>query len=84
MCRIRPLKAEIHHTRLKVDGSLIKYLHNVSAATLEISKVNFLLNSFISTPNAKLCGEDIKYFYVNTPMDTYKDMRTKAFLTRSK
>ena len=80
VCEIRPQKAEIHRARKKVGGNIIKYLHNVSTPTLEISIVNFLLNSIIYTPNEKLCGSDIKYFYLNIPMDTYEYMRIKSSL----
>ena len=44
-------------------------------------KVNFLLNSVISTPNVKLCGDDIKDFYLNNIMETLEYMRIKASLT---
>ena len=36
-----------------------------------------LLNSVISTPNAKSMTIDIKYFYLNTPMSRYEYMRLK-------
>ena len=74
LCDILPQKAEIHSTRLTVGGNLIKYPHSDIPLTSDISTVKFLLNSVISTPNANFCGGDIKYFYLNTPMDTFEYM----------
>ena len=62
VCDILPQKAETHRTRLIVDGNLIKYPHNVRTPTSDILTVKCLLNSVISTPNAKFCGSDIKAF----------------------
>ena len=39
--------------------------------------VKLLLNSILSTPNAKFMSIDIKYFYFNTPMPRYEYMRLK-------
>ena len=80
VCKIRPQKAETHRTRLTVGGNLIRYLHNVITPTSDISTVKYFLNSVIFTPNEKLCGAEIKDFYSNTPMNTYKYMRIKALL----
>ena len=66
---IRPQKSEIRHTQLTVGGNLIKYSHNVSTPTSEISTFKFFLNSVNSTLNLKFCGADIKYFYLNAPID---------------
>ena len=39
--------------------------------------VKLLLNSVISTPDAKFMTIDIKDFYLNTPMDRFKYMKLK-------
>ena len=39
--------------------------------------MKLLLNSVISTPNAKFMTLDIKNFYLNTPMERYEYMRLK-------
>ena len=75
-----PSRIEIYRKLLTGGGNLIKYLHNVITPTSDISTVNCLLNIAIYTPNAKLCWEDTKAFYLNTPMDTYEYMRIKASL----
>ena len=39
--------------------------------------VKILLNSIVSTPNAKFMSIDIKDFHLNTPMPRYVYMRLK-------
>ena len=78
MCKIRPQKAEIHRMQIKVEGNLIKYLHNFIMPTLEISTVKCLINGFISASNTKFCGADTKDIYLNTTVDTFEYMRIKA------
>ena len=80
VCKIRPQKSETSGTRLAVGGNLIKYLHNIRTPTSDISPLKCLLSSIISTHNAKFCGAGIKYFYLNTPTDTFEYMRIKASL----
>ena len=76
--KICPQKAEIHRTQLTVGGQLVKYPHTVSTPMLDISTVKCLRNSVIYTLDAKFFGNDIKYFYLNTTMDTIEYMRIKA------
>lgn len=37
--------------------------------------IKILLNSVVSTPDAKFCGLDITNFYLNTPLDRYEYVR---------
>ena len=39
--------------------------------------VKLILNSIVSTPNAKFMSIDIKDFYLNTPMPRYEYMQLK-------
>jgi hypothetical protein len=75
VCNIRPHKAEPERTRLTVGGNLIDYPGDTSAPTADITTFKILLNSILSTPNAKACCADVKNFYLNTPMDESEYMR---------
>jgi hypothetical protein len=75
VCDIRPHKAESERTRLTVGGNLIDYPGDTSAPTADITTFKILVNSVLSTPNAKMCCADVKNFYLNTPMDSPEFMR---------
>jgi hypothetical protein len=75
VCDIRPHKAESERTRLTVGGNLIDYPGDTSAPTADITTFKILVNSVLSTPNAKMCCADVKNFYLNTPMDEPEFMR---------
>jgi hypothetical protein len=49
-------------------------------ATADLLTVKLMLNSVISTPNAKFMTIDIKDFYLMTPMDWYEYFRMKLEL----
>ena len=72
---IRPQKKETHRTQLTVGGNLIEYPDNVSTSTADLTTAKILLNSVVSTPNAKFIVSDLKDFYLNTEMKRYEYMR---------
>jgi hypothetical protein len=51
------------------------YLGNAGMPTADLLTVKLLINSTISTPNAKYMTMDIKDFYLNTPMAHYEYMQ---------
>ena len=53
------------------------YLGDAGTPTADLLTVKLLLNSIISTPNAKFMAMDIKDFYLNTPMARYEYMRLR-------
>ena len=55
----------------------MNYPGDCGTPTVNLLTVPLLLNSVISTPNAKFMTIDIKYFYLNTPMARSKYMRLK-------
>ena len=55
----------------------MNYLGDCRTPTFYLLTVKLLLNSAISTPNAKFITIDIKYFYLNTPMARSEYMRLK-------
>jgi len=52
-----------------VGGNQVGYTSNVSTRTADLSMVEILFNSIISTPTAKCMMGDIKDFYLGTPME---------------
>lgn len=71
----RPQKTQPRRVRLTVGGDQITYPHDVSTKTSSLPTVKILLNSTISTPDARFMSIDIKDFYLNTPMSRYEYMR---------
>jgi hypothetical protein len=43
--------------------------------TVDMTTVKCLINSVVSTPEAKFMTMDISDFYLNTPMEQYENMR---------
>jgi Reverse transcriptase (RNA-dependent DNA polymerase) len=80
VCAYRPEKTNPHRVRYTVGGDRLEYAGDVSTKAADISTVKCLLNSVVSTPNAKFITADIKDFYLNTPMDPadYEYMRIPA------
>jgi hypothetical protein len=72
---VRPQKTEPERTRLTVGGNLINYPGDVSTATSDLTTAKLVINSVLSTPNAKYAGLDINNFYLGTPMSRYEYMR---------
>jgi hypothetical protein len=75
---IRPEKIdEPNRTRLVAGGDRVHYPGDAGTPTADLLTVKLLLNSIISTPNAKFMTMDIKDFYLNTPMARYEYMRLR-------
>jgi hypothetical protein len=75
---IRPEKLdEPNRTRLVAGGNRVHYLGDAGTPTANLLTVKLLLNSIISTPNAKFMTMDIKDFYLNTPMTWYEYMQLR-------
>ena len=64
----RPEKDNPRRVRFTVGGDRITYEGDTKTKGADLTTVKLLLNSVISTPNAKFATADIKDFYLNTPM----------------
>jgi hypothetical protein len=71
----RPQKEEPNRTRLTAGGNLIDYPGDVSTPTADTTTAKMVINSTISTPNAKFMCADIKDFYLGTPMERFEYMQ---------
>jgi hypothetical protein len=74
-CDFEPNKEEKEHTRLMAGGDRINYPGNCDTPTADMILFNILVNSILSTPNAKCIMMDIKDFYLRTPMKRLEYMR---------
>ena len=73
----RTEKTDPYRTRLTVGGDCVNYPGDCGTPTVDLLTVKLLLNSVISTPNAKFMTIDIKDFFLNTPMARSEFMRLK-------
>jgi hypothetical protein len=76
----RPEKANPRRVRWTVGGDKIDYLYNVSTKTANLTTAKLLINSVLSTKNAKFMATDLKDFYLGTPMARYEYMRIPIWM----
>eukprot|EP00804_Cyclotella_cryptica_P004301 CCRYP_013515-RA/>CCRYP_013515-RA protein AED:0.37 eAED:0.38 QI:0/0/0/1/1/1/2/0/314 len=77
VANFRPEKEDPYRISLTVGGNRINYPGDCGTPTADMITVKILLNSVISTLNAKFMTIDIKDFYLNTPMARPEYMRLK-------
>ena len=77
VCVVRAHKAEPNRTRPSLGGNLINNPGEVRTPTADMLLVKVLLNSVVSTPNAKFMTADISNFYLNTPLPRYEYLKLK-------
>jgi CO/xanthine dehydrogenase FAD-binding subunit len=80
VCTYRLEKKDPYRTRLTMGGNLVNYPDDCGTPTADILTVKLLLNSIISTKNAKFMTIDIKDFYLMTPMKRYEYFRMNIAL----
>ncbi len=76
-CDIKPNKEETECTRFTVGGDRINYPDDCGTLTADMILIKILVNSILSTPNAKCIMIDITDFYLQTPMERVEYMRLK-------
>jgi hypothetical protein len=72
VCDFKPNKTEQHRVRLTVGGDRLEYSGDTATSTADITTFNFLINSTLSTKEAKLMMMDISHYYLGTPFPTYE------------
>jgi hypothetical protein len=75
VCDFMPNKTEKHQVRLTVGGDILDYSGDTATSTADITTFKILINSTLSTTEAKMMMMDIKKYYLGTPLPTYKYMR---------
>jgi hypothetical protein len=69
LAAFRPKKANPRRASFTVDGDRVCYDGDVSTKTADLTAVKKLLDSVISTPEAKFVTVDLKDFYLEMPME---------------
>jgi hypothetical protein len=64
---IRPTKAETHRVRNCAGGDRLDFPGPTSTQTASLTTTKILINSTISTPNARFSAFDLKNFYTVLP-----------------
>jgi hypothetical protein len=75
VCDFNPNKTEKHRVRLTVGGDRLDYSGDTTTSTADITTFKILINSTLSTNEAKMMMMDIKNYYLGTPFPTYEYMR---------
>jgi hypothetical protein len=75
VCDLKPNKTEKHRVGLTVGGDRLDYSGDTATSTADITTFNFLINSTLSTSEAKMMMMDIQNYYLGTPLPTYEYMR---------
>ena len=65
----RPQKPDPHRICITIGGSKIAVEYDVSTPTADLSTAKILINSTLSTPNAKSAGFDLMNMYLNTDLE---------------
>ena len=76
-CNYRPEKEEKERTRMCAGGNRINFPGDAGTPTADLLTIKLLVNSIVSTKNAKMVTMDLKDFYLNTPMERPEFIRIK-------
>ncbi len=80
VCTYHIEKKNLYCTRITMGGNLVNYPDDCGTPTADLMMVKLMLNSIISTPNAKFMTIDLKDFYLLTPMSRYEYFKMKLEL----
>ena len=72
---IRPTKAEVNRVRVTVGGNHLDFTGATTTHCAILTTKKCLINSTISTPDARFMTLDIKDFYYGTAMARYEYMK---------
>ena len=75
VCDYRILKDYPWRVRLTVGGDKLPYYSDSGSPSASLIEANLLINSVISTPNAKFATADIKDYFLCSPMKKYEYMK---------
>jgi hypothetical protein len=74
VCDFKPNKTEKERVRLTVGGDKRDYSGDTATPTADITTFKILINSTLSTAEAKMMMMDITNYYLGTPLPTYEYM----------
>jgi hypothetical protein len=69
VCEVRPTKDDPNQTSITIGRNTITYLGNCRTRTGSLESVKLVINSTLSTPDARFMSMDLSNFYLMTPLD---------------
>jgi hypothetical protein len=69
VCEYQPTKPNPDQTRITIGGNTITYIGNCGTKTGSLETVKLVINSTISTAEARLMSMDLANFHLNTPLN---------------
>jgi hypothetical protein len=75
VCDYRPTKDDPWRVRLTVGGDKLEYPGDPGAPAANLIDTKIVLNSVVSTRNAKFMTTDIKDYFLNNPMKRFEYMK---------
>ena len=75
VCEVCPGKDDPNGTRITVNGGNIYYAGYVATPTGSPELVKLIINSVLSSPEAKFTCFDVKNFYLDTPLEESEYVR---------
>jgi hypothetical protein len=72
VCYYKPNQTEKHGARLTVGSDRLDYIGETATSIVDITTFKILINSTLSTKDAKMMMMDIKNYYLGTPLPAYK------------
>jgi hypothetical protein len=75
VCDFKPNRTKTHRVRVTVGGDRLDYSGDTATSTADITTFKILINSTLSTEDAKMMMMDINNYYLGTPLPTYEYMR---------
>jgi hypothetical protein len=75
VCDYKPHKTEKERVRLTVGGDKLDYSGDIATSTADITTVNILINSTLSTEAAAMMMMGIKNYYLGTALPRFEYMK---------
>jgi hypothetical protein len=75
VCDFKPNKTEKHRVILTVGGDRLDYNGETATSTADITTFKILINSTLSTKDAKMMMVEMKTYYFGNPLPTFEYMR---------
>jgi hypothetical protein len=75
VCDYKPHKKEKERVRLTVGGDRLDYSDDVATSTADITTLEILINSTLSTKDVAMMMMDIKNYYIGTPLPRFEYMK---------
>ncbi len=69
VCEVRPTKDDPDQTRITIGRNTITYLGNCGTRKGSLKTVKLIINSTLSTRDARFMSMDLSNFYLMTPLD---------------